>query len=67
MWRVSCVADGVRVRCPQNGETALMKAAFNGHTAIATLLVESKADLDAMNKVCGGAGGAMVQVTAVVR
>ena len=36
----------------QDGDSALMKAASNGHTEIVEELVEAGADLNLQNKVC---------------
>jgi ankyrin repeat protein len=38
--------------CSQDGETALMCAAAEGHTDCARLLIDAGADKEAKNKVC---------------
>jgi hypothetical protein len=38
----------------QDGDTALFKAAFGGHKEALQLLLESKADINAVNQVCCG-------------
>ena len=64
-WRAcggvaAVVATGVaaRGRCwvmrPQDGWTAVMAAAFNGHESTAGLLLDRGADVEARNKVSGG-------------
>ena len=36
----------------QDGETALINAAWNGHTEVVVELVKAKANLDLQDKVC---------------
>ena len=44
-------------RAPQDGLTPLFIAAWDGHVALAELLVAKGADKDAMNEVRGKRGG----------
>ena len=46
------------VRCEQDGWTALMRASSWGHTEVVVQLLDKGADVNAQNKVCGGAYGA---------
>ena len=52
-WLMACW----RVCCPQYGVTELVDAARNGRKDVVTLLLESKADVDAKDKVGGGVEG----------
>ena len=46
------------VRCEQDGETALMHASSMGRTEVVVQLLDKGADVNAQDKVCGGAYGA---------
>ena len=46
------------VRCEQDGETVLMRASSMGRTEVVVQLLDKGADVNAQDKVCGGACGA---------
>ena len=58
---IACGSDGLMhhgVRCVQNGYTALMVASEKGHPEVVVQLLVKGADVNAHDKVCGGAYGA---------
>jgi len=44
--------DLISINYIQNGNTALMEASENGHTAVVKVLVDSGVGIEKQNKVC---------------